>query len=505
MSHTTSHTLHITPRRLRNLAVSLGVMAISIGLLQQVLANTDPSALKPPYHLNLAPLSTSSVILPNPALSGTILISETFDSSYAPTTTLSAVGWHEVTGTLAAHGYTWGRVTTGPHPDSAWVAGTRLNGEPALTPGTDPYTNGMEALLIYGPLDLSQYGSAAVTATYFLDSQPGDYFGAAASTDGSNFTALSVESSQDPSLSVTHTGTFDLHAYARTSAVWIAFYFVSNSDDNVGLGAFVDDTVLRAVPLSKTYLPVISKPAPTPTPTPIPPAAYLYNYTFGSGLNTSNADFLDWGGTYANSCDGSCDPTYGQDLSSSGNPDGAMSLYLNTLNDIAAASPNVMASTNYTYSADLYVVQGKIAARFGLIFGASLSTFGRDGSGNPTFDPNRNFYKFDLQFSDSDSSVVSYYRLQLCQNGFSSCTLLFNKTNVPGGVIGNSGTWNNIKIVRNGSNIRAYVNGTQFLNVSDSTFIGTRKFGVFVQSKDYNNSGNPLKIRFDNVTIQSLP
>lgn len=489
-------------QHLGRMLISFGFVAISIIFFQLALAQNTAPTLKPPYHLNFATLANPSFILPNPPLDGPIVVSETFDSSYSPTTTLSAPGWHQVTGTSAMNGYTWGRVISGTRHDSAWVANTALNGEPPLTPGIDVYTNGMQALLIYGPLDLSGDGLAVMTATYLLDSQPGDYFGVAISTDGTNFDAIAADTSADPLLGVTHSGLYNLKAYTRKSSVWIAFYFASNSDDMAGLGAFVNDVVIRATPLFKSYLPQIAKNYSPPTPPPGPKPA-LYNYTFGTGSG-SDSQFLAWGGTYAESCGTDC-TRWGQYANTAGHPDGAVNLYLTTLNDIAAASPNVTATTNYTYSADIYVIQGKVSARFGLIFGASLSTFGRDADGNPTFDPNRNFYKFDLQFSDTDNTQITAYRLSICQNDFTACTLIVQKTSLPTGLVSGTGTWNNLMIVRNGDNLAAIVNGTQLFSVTEGSFIGERKFGIFVHSRDLNSAANPLKIRFDNVQVYALP
>lgn len=502
MSNSNSRVPHTSTahQQFGRMLISFGFVAISIIFFQLALAQNNAPALKPPYHLNLATPTTPSFILPDPPLDGPIVVSETFDSSYSPTTTLSAPGWHQVTGTSAMNGYTWGRVISGTRQDSAWVAATALNGEPALIPSNDVYTNGMQALLIYGPLNLSEDASAVLTTTYLLDSPPGDYFGVAISTDGTNFDAIAAESSVDPILGVTHSGIYNLKAFTRKSSVWIAFYFASNSDDKVGLGAFVNDVVIRATPLAKSYLPQITN---NYSPPPPGPNLALYNYTFGTG-NSSDSQFLAWGGTYAESCGTDC-TRWGQYATTAGHPDGAINLYLTTLNDIAAASPNVAATTNYTYSADIYVIQGKVSARFGLIFGASSSTFGRDTDGNPTFDPNRNFYKFDLQFSDTDNTQITAYRLSKCQNDFTACSLIVQKTSLPTGLVSGTGTWNNLMVVRNGDNLAAIVNGTQLFSVTDSTFIGQRKFGIFVQSKSLNSAANPLKIRFDNVQVYALP
>jgi hypothetical protein len=281
----------------------------------------------------------------------------------------------------------------------------------------------------------------------------------------------------------------------------VAFYFVSNSDDSVGLGAFIHEVVIRATPLSRTYLPVIaSNYPPTPVPTPVSIQAFR-NYTFGVGL-ANDPQFLVWGGPYSESCGDNC-TRWSQAIATDGHPDGAINLSIKTLNDIAAASPNVTATANFTYSADIYVVQGKRDARFGLIFDASQTTFGRDESGHPTFDPNRNFYKFDLQFSGEDSALLVAYRVLKCHNSYSGCTLIVQKANLPTAL--NASAWNNLAIVRTGDSIAGFVNGKQLFKITDATFTGARKFGIFVEPKDLNSTTTPLKIRFDNVRIFKLP
>ena len=482
------------------LTMGLGFLILSALLIQQVLAQNSPSSLKPPYHLNRPDVFTPDTIVPNPALNGPILVSQTFGSNYAPTSNLNAVGWHQVTGTLATIGYTWGRVTTGPHPNSAWVAATALNGEPALTPGTSTYPNGMEALLIYGPLDLSSYGDAVVSTTYFLDSRPGDYFGVAVSTDGSNFTALSADSSANSSLTVAHTAIYGLKPYARQSGVWLAFYFTSNTDGSAGFGAFVDDVVIRGLPLSKIYMPLVAR-QPTPTPTAVP---YLYNYTFGSGAS-DDADYLKWGGTRSSTCyNGNDGCAYYQNILSSayGHPGGAVTIYINDVNAIGGTSPNVLAPTNFEYSADLKVYTGKRDARFGLIFDASSSTFTTPGNGD-AFYPDRNYYLFQLKQSKDDSNLISYYQVQECTNG--SCGAVIGQTNLPLGLA--EGQWNTLKVRQQGTALTFYLNGNQLATASLDPDWSTsrRKFGIYIETRDFNNSTTPFEVFFDNVRITTLP
>ncbi len=210
-------------------------------------------------------------------------MSQTFDSSYQPVTDLAQLGWHELVGQDATIGYTWKYAGTRPFTDTVWAAGRNPSGYPLLSPATGTYTNGMEALLAYGPLDMSDYSQAVFTMTYWLDTAPGDWVGVAVSTDGSNFTAVNNESLSDPALATRRTVTLNLSPFvARQSAVWIAVYLKSDAALPNGRGMFVHDVVVRGLPLTKTYMPLVMKyypPRDRPTPTPQP---YRYLYTFAN-------------------------------------------------------------------------------------------------------------------------------------------------------------------------------------------------------------------------------
>jgi hypothetical protein len=80
----------------------LGLLIFSALLIQQVLAQSTPATLKPPFHLNRSGLLAPNSIVPNPALTGPIVVSQTFGSSYSPTSNLSAVGWHQPMATPGA-------------------------------------------------------------------------------------------------------------------------------------------------------------------------------------------------------------------------------------------------------------------------------------------------------------------------------------------------------------------------------------------------------------------
>lgn len=484
------------PRRLVPvMVIVLGLLLISVVMIQQVVAQ-DSGSLKPPFKLNRNS-SASSFDLPGPVslpLAGPIIMSQTFNSTYAPIVDLNQLGWHESYASGATSQYTWKYVGTAPLPNTVWSAGSSLQ-----NPATGTYTKGMQALLIYGPLNLTEYTQLVMTGTYWLDTAPGDYLGLAYSTDGTNWDELYAHSAADPGLTRSQIFYASLNQVARKPMVWIALTFVSNDDNLVGRGAFVKDVVLRGNPILKFYLPLMRVDL-TPTPTATPQVAYVYNYTFGSGLNT-DPDFLKWGGQMDYDCGTDCQVIQG--VSTNGNPSGAINFSMGGLQVIAGTSPNHTIPANFELTADLMLVEGKANARFGLIFGASNSTFYVDNDGFIKMDAARNYYKFDLNIDPNNESAITQYRLQRYDNG--AATNLQSGTDFPAGVAHGRGQWNTIQILRQGSNIKIYVNGYLAVNLNDSAFTGNRKFGVDLNSRDLNNNNNPLKIRFDNVRVKQLP
>ena len=423
-------------------------------------------------------------------------MSQTFDSSYTDVTDPGTLGWHQIRD--AANHYTWGRdiQSTTNISNTIWSAGANMTGLSLRTAGSDTYLTGTQALLVYGPLDLSNYGAVVLTATYLLDVQPSDSFGVAASLDGTNFNILSTDSIRNPALDAEHTGTYNLSSYARRSGVWVAFYFISDPNSTLALGAFIQSMALRAVPLQKSYMPLISKQIPTPTPTPVP-SLYSYSYTFDSGL-PSDPDVISWGGTVQSTCSENGLGSSG----SWGNPPSAMTLFFSPANTVCGTSPNVkdINHINYEYSADLYVYKNHYDARYGLIFAASDSTF--SGAG-PTFNSSGNYYLLKIKSSATDLNSIPTYQFQEVSGG-SSITRI-PETNFPTALT--PGTWNTFKVRHVGNTFTIFLNGAQLgTTVSGDPNWDTsqRKFGIYSATKD-DNSGNPSEVFFDNVKISPLP
>ena len=518
MSHSTPS---LTARRTgAAILIGLTLLLVSVFVFQPASAQREPARLKPPFKLigvDTAPIPLGG--LPPLPLNAPILTSETFDSTYVNRSNFNVSDtskpWHQVNYSgIVDNSYTWGYIpglsitdTVLPITDTVWNAATNPPGGILITPGT-PYTVNQNSLLIYGPVDLTDYSAAIISATYYLDVQEGDFFGAAYSTDGANFTAISAETGRDPSLSTKHVSYWRLPANAaRRNGVWLAFYFTSVNHPIDALGVYIDDVVIRAQKLYKVYMPLIRLDAtPTPTPTATPtitptPVTAIDSYDFGSGSN-SNSQFVEWGGAYTYNCGTDCDITQG--ASTNGNPSGAVNYALGGKDYIAGTSPNHTIPANFDLSADFMLVEGKQDGRFGLVFGASSSTFYNDG-GIIKMDGIYNYYKVDLNIDPNDETLVDGVRLQRWSGGLA--TNLVNRITLPTQYQRSKGQWGNLRVVVKNSYITVYVNGyAAIVDRYDDTYTTSpRKYGVFLHPQASNNNANPFKVRFDNVIVRQAP
>lgn len=498
--------------------IVVGLILISALVIQQVSAQ-EARTLKPPFKLiqsDQAPSNSETLL---PPLNAAVIMSQIFNSSYQPVTNLAERGWHELAGKDATIGYTWKYAGTEPFTDTVWAAGRNPSGYPLLFPGTGTYTNGMEALLVYGPLNMSDYGQAVFTMTYWLDVAPGDSIGVAVSTDGSNFTAVNNESISDPTLATTRTVTLNLSPYiVRQPAVWIAIYLKSDAALPNGRGMFVHDVFLRGVPLGKSYIPLVMNgypPAtdtPTPTPTPIwtptpTPGAYRYLYTFTSETSGNNPDFNRWGGDRTTSCGTNCN-YYQALVGQYGNPKPAFTLWLQGVNGAGGAGPrqsgtSLSTATNFEYSADVYVYNGQLDARYGLAFDASSGTF--PGGGNPPMDPSVNYYLLEMRMDTTTRTKVAKWQFLRVVNGAREA--LLTATTLPVSI--NQGQWHNLKVVQQGKVLSFYLNG-QLLGSGNwyATDWGDtrRRFGLYIDVRDTNGEGgNPFEFFSDNIIVRDLP
>ena len=178
--------------------------------------------------LDLPPLPPDPVKQPsnaNPPLRDksywTVLMSEGFEGAFPNTS------WDVIDNNGTANGeYLWDDDDFKPHWDywSAWPANGGANG---VDPQYNYYANNMDSWMVYGPFDLS--GCAAAEVNY-------DYFGWAASPNGTNFYGVQLSGDQSSWNYVD----FDLAPYLGDPSVWLMFRFLSDGSVT-DIGTFVDD------------------------------------------------------------------------------------------------------------------------------------------------------------------------------------------------------------------------------------------------------------------------
>jgi hypothetical protein len=504
--------------------IALIGLAVGSGIIQSAAAQSPKDGLHPPFAFHKAS-SVGAADVGFPYNGSTIIFTETFGSSFAPTTTLNLPGtmWRVVTNTNAAN-YYWGAVTSGGFQPSAWPAGAQII-------PTVPYPQNLDTWLIYGPLDLSHYASAQLFFDYYLDTTPGacspsysgDCLAWAYSTDGQTF--FGSDTSGHLSTAISGTGwlsgslVLDNHQFA-SSPIYIAFAFKSGTSPN-GAGAFIRNVQLIGNPMKYVYLPLILN---NYTPPPPPP---LFGYFF----DDAGADLAHWGGAFYNPGT----TKYGQCVSAQcavtvhapiphGNPGDSLRLYTNGLYRFVATSPNDITPDSFDLYMDISPVvlyprdascvlygcpANDLGDWYGIIFNASGATFGSNPS---QFAYNKQYYI--LFFYDIDATTPIGVKLQRCDGSSdpasNSCHTLGNST-LPSNFIGNSAGFDTIHITRDSSDgtIKVKVDGTTLINVQDNTYMGSSygKYGAFIFSWDKNDTGPltgaQMQVDFDNIKVYS--
>ena len=493
----------------------LGCGLALIALMGQVVsARPLAQELKPPFHFAERPSAPEVQALPP---GSTVIMTETFGSSFVPTTTLAGTSpqWRLVINSDDAAGYYWDKVGAGTpatYSNSAWTATRRYTATQTLTPGVSPYPAGQDTWLIYGPFDLSKYRYGHLSFEYYLDTQPGDTLLWGYSTDGQTF----YGNSQSGRLGKWITDTLAFRSNSSYQTVYLAFAFNSHTSPQ-GLGAFVRNVRLTGEPIQFSYMPFVTNNYVPPTPTP------QFGYTFDQG----NSDLTSWGGAYYNpgttkygQCiPGQCTIHY---TSPHGNPPNSLRLYTNGLYSFIASSPNDIAPDSYDLYVDMspWVIYPRDAGCvlygcpsddfgdwYGVIFNASSDTFGSNPS---QFAYNKTYYR--LYFYNVDATKPIALRLDRCDGGSSagsnSCHKL-GSSGMPGNFIGNGSGFDTIHIQRLASgSINVWLDGNLLITANDATYTGAShaKFGVFIFSWDNNATQNPptgyeMQVDFDNIRV----
>jgi hypothetical protein len=216
----------------------------------------------------------------------------------------------------------------------------------------------------------------------------------------------------------------------------------------------------------------------------------LYGYTFDPGSN----DLDLWGGTITgNPRQGYGGPCVeGQFARTNhGNPVNSLALWNNCKYVPTYSSPNVDAPANFEMIVDMSPWRLYGEDLYGVIFNS-------DGN---------NFYRLSLA-TNSDNDVVTSVLLERCYGG--SCTPLTSGyaglQSIPAGLVyAQSAFWDQLRVLRVGSNIKVFINGVQVINLNDSLLTGPGKFGVHIFPLAGNVTDPPegaqMEIDFDNIRV----
>jgi hypothetical protein len=149
------------------------------------------------------------------------------------------------------YGYTWfysngARHRTGD--EGCWCSHyVMFGGNPPLDPQIDPYARGSDAWMTRGPFDFSGTNDGGFEFWYWLDSETNDdQLRYQISTDGTNFygNQKSGNSGGWKKATMDLKDVPTLGNVCGEAQVWVRIGFVSDTDNNTGEGAYVDDTWL---------------------------------------------------------------------------------------------------------------------------------------------------------------------------------------------------------------------------------------------------------------------
>jgi hypothetical protein len=153
------------------------------------------------------------------------------------------------------YGYTWfysngARHRTGD--EGCWCSHyVMFGGNPPLDPQIDPYARGSDSWMTRGPFDFSGTNDGGFEFWYWLDSETNDdQLRYQISIDGTNFYGHQKSGNsggwQKATIDLKNVPT--LGNVCGETQVWVRIGFVSDTDNNTGEGAYVDDTWLWKQP-----------------------------------------------------------------------------------------------------------------------------------------------------------------------------------------------------------------------------------------------------------------
>ena len=424
--------------------------------------------------LNNVTLNQDPVNVVNLAPGWTPILSETFESGIG-------LGWTITDMDGFTNGeYRWGAETF-THPNSgtisAWAVGDGQDGG-LLDINTDGYPDNVNSWLVYGPVDMSEANDAILAFSYWLQTDGGDEFGIATSTNGSTFTGIQPQTDSTGWAGAS----YDLSALAGQSSVYIAFIFTSDASGNSGNlpGALIDDVELQLKGNELVYMPII-KLDPTPTPTPVP----------------TNTDYED---KFTNDIDGWAmrrADTSNYTIEHGSN--GYLKVTLTETNDYIIVSPLAAGlDPEYTVSTSAQFSSPQDRDMYGIVFGGDWN-----GGACPNSDFTSCFNTYYLLKVEYQDEITDYLRFKLMKVTSHSGNQpvgdnLIEWTSVSTSI--DEAGFNKWEItVEADEDIKIYLNGDRIGTVRDTDLNNFHElyFGVVAETKENGNS----TIKFDHFRV----
>lgn len=429
------------------------------------------------------------------------VFTETFESG------ISGSYWEVIDQDGTTNGeYKWGIETyTNTTPGgtfSAWAVGDGFNGG-QLDPAIDGYPANTDSWLVYGPIDMTDAIDGALLLDYWLESEAGDAFGVAVSTDGTNYSGLLDTSGGSGNWSSVM---YNLDGYTGESSVYLAFTFQSDGTANAGnlKGAFLDQVVIMVDYPLNFYLPFVAKgatptvpptstPTPTATPTATSPAPTSYVDTFdnnnsGWAIRRQNTDNPNNVVTYTG---------------------GKLQVeVVNQRSDYAIVSPLVAATTgSYNIETQAKFISPADQHGYGVAFAADWNgSTCPNGSYTSCFNQ---YYWLEVRWLAGAGNPLLVFRVQKItshgNNNLPEGTTLINWTEVrtvngQPVVPGDFNEWD-VRYESDGD-IKIFVKNVQVGTVRDTSYLNNRYFGLTTSTiSDSTTPNHNAKVQFEYISV----
>ena len=371
----------------------------------------------------------------------------------------------------------------------AWAVGKSPTGDPELDPTIDGYPDGVSAWLIAGPFDFSDVFSVNLAFEYLFDADSGDTFAVQVATNLPDFSGLEKDGGDGSWVQED----MDLSSYAGEPAVWIAFIFKSDDEDNESdkLGLILDNVKLDIYYATKSHLPYISyednrAPLATPTPTITPGEVYYKGFT----NNINPWEEVRWsnGADYELGHSDDCD----------GDICGFLNLKVDQSDHYTIVSPKIP-SKPYPYTIE---TEAKIRSpredkdSYGIIFGAST-----DGQVCPANDFStcfEHYYELRVRYRDNGDNWLEFKLVSV--GGHDENNQAIETDLIPWTKVTQDpdifAEWD-VDVKANGDLI-VKVSDDEVGRTNDSKFINNPFFGLVVRSGPI----GPSEVKFDHYEVK---